>query len=320
MFLYKYANICRHNALTWQTLFLTCTVTQISNEIQILFGGSKHFFTQNTLVNVYYAFWGFTLRTAGRWGSDVAGCVRSARQFNHWHVLCAAQYLTSLLFFYSSGQILPSHWSTVCPYIWLTVRPCRRLFFCLCVCTSVHLIHPSFICPSYSANTSSVCRGVCHSAGCPSIHPLGWWTSCGLRMPAVSEGRSCLSASGSRVQKTHSHTHISGPSLSSPLHLPIMPCLACIMTGGASVATSRTFLPASLLNSGGLLQIVSMCVRKCSSVCLEAEKCCMHSFTYMNIYYICIYLIYLKWIMYGLNHRCHHLSPLPLMHRTGLKL
>lgn len=42
-----------------------------------------------------------------------------------------------------------------------------------------------------------------HSPACPSIHPLGWWMSCGFWMPTMSEGRPCLSTSGSRDQKLH---------------------------------------------------------------------------------------------------------------------
>lgn len=60
------------------------------------------------------------------------------------------------------------------------------------------------------------------------------------------------------------HTHF-GPSLSSRTAshhaLPV-----CIMTGGVSVTTGRTFLPASLLSLGVLHQTLSMCVPLCSQV------------------------------------------------------
>lgn len=45
----------------------------------------------------------------------------------------------------------------------------------------------------------------------------------------MSEGRSCLSASGSRAQGTHTHTHTSCAAHSAAHHPPIAPCPAVLL-------------------------------------------------------------------------------------------
>lgn len=185
--------------------------------------------TKYPVLNVYYACRGFPLweQRAGEGVTLQAVCGRPDNSITD--TFSALHCIT--LYYFSS--LWPNFilW-LICPYIWLFVHPSWHSFLCLPVLHSFWFIHHSFVCPFWlngQRHTLPVCQGSCHSASClsvhlsirpsihPSIHPLGWWTSCGLRMPAVSEGRSCLSASILSPENTHSHTHthISGPSLSS---------------------------------------------------------------------------------------------------------
>lgn len=64
---------------------------------------------------------------------------------------------------------------------------------------------PSFIC--WTIQPTHLLFAILQAVHQSTIRPLGWWTSCGLRTPTVSEGRIHLSASGSRKHtRTHAHT------------------------------------------------------------------------------------------------------------------
>lgn len=167
--------------------------------------------------------------------SESSGLVRE-RRCRPCAVSPTFQSLTHSLIHFLSVQQSPVLNSAI-------VQPCLSLSLSACQSLTDSSV--------YSADTSSVCRGVCHSASSrrsihpsvpPAVRPLGWWTSCGLRKPEMSEGRSRLSASGSRVQKTLTHT--SFPFTQQPSSLPS--CLAWLYYDRWSIVRHRPDFPADV--------------------------------------------------------------------------
>lgn len=125
----------------------------------------------------------------------------------------------TLLFFiplaksYFSGSRMP-------PWVrtsgWLSVQTCALPSVCWD-------FSPAFTCSSRHVFCLSSCQ---LSITPPSVCPLGWWTSCGPQISAVSEGSARLSACGT----THTHadpppnTHVFASSIFIPLRLRKSEC------------------------------------------------------------------------------------------------